>query len=285
MAGVEAWPPCNVTKSALDARVKAGILRPLQDVELPEWIVPSTNDREPNPPLGYVVCFLSFLDWGFGTPAGRLIRAILHYYEVELHNLNPNSVMQAAVFATVCEGFLGVPPHWNLWLHLFKAEMSARYVGGEKFPLRVGGCTLQLRQQRCSQYIWSAMPSSNRGWQNGWFYLRNNGGLLPAYTGKMVTESPQKWVWGAPAEEQKRLAPLLAGLEKLRDGHGGDGVPQEEFAPAGAAASIHVRDDPGRPLGRDEGVGRADIGIGHRRPGREDNAPEYEELPGGADAP
>ena len=71
---------------------------------------------------------------GFGTPAGRLIRAILHYYEVELHNLNPNSVMQAAVFATVCEGFLGVPRHWNLWLHLFKAEKSARYVGGRSSP-------------------------------------------------------------------------------------------------------------------------------------------------------
>ena len=53
------------------------------------------------PSPGYVVCFLSFLDRGFGTPAGRLIWAILHYYEVELHNLNPNSVMQAAVFATV----------------------------------------------------------------------------------------------------------------------------------------------------------------------------------------
>jgi len=60
------------------------------------------------------------------------------------------------------------------------------------------------------------MPSSNRGWQSGWFYLWNDGGLLPGYTGKMVKECPQKWVWGTPAEEQKRLAPLLAGLEKLR---------------------------------------------------------------------
>ena len=33
----------------------------------------------------------------------------------------------------------------------------------------------------------------------------------------MVTECPQMWAWGAPAEEQKRLTPLLAGLEKLRD--------------------------------------------------------------------
>ena len=91
--------------------MKAGILRPLTDAELPEWIVPSANDRELNSPPGYVVCFLSFLDRGFGTPAGRLIWAILHYYEVELHNLNPNSIMQAAVFTMVCEGFLGVHPH------------------------------------------------------------------------------------------------------------------------------------------------------------------------------
>ena len=144
--------------------MRAGILRPLRDVELPEWIVPSANDREPNPPSGYVVCFLSFLDRGFGTPAGRLIRAILHYYEVELHNLNPNSVMQAAVFATVCEGFLGVPPHWNLWLHLFKAEMSTRYVGGG----RSSPCELAVA--RCSS------ASSGLANTSGVRCLRQTGG-------------------------------------------------------------------------------------------------------------
>ena len=94
--------------------------------------------------------------------------------------------------------------------------MSTHYEGGEKIPLRVGGCTLQLYQARSQQYIWSSMPTWYRGWQNGWFYLRNNGGLLLGYTGKMVTECPTKWAWGAPAEEQKRLGPLLARLEKLR---------------------------------------------------------------------
>ena len=145
--------PCNVTRSALEARVKSGLLRPLVDEGLPEWIAPPVSDREPNPPPGYVVCFLSFLERGFGTPAGWLIQAILQYYWVELHNLNPNSVMQAAVFAMVCEGFLGVPPHWNLWLHIFKAKMSSRNEGGEKRPLRAGGCTLQLPQSRSQLYI------------------------------------------------------------------------------------------------------------------------------------
>jgi len=61
---------------------------------------------------------------------------------VELHNFNPNSIMQVAVFAMVCEGYLGIPPHWNLWLHLFKAEMFSHNEGGEKRPLRTSGWTL-----------------------------------------------------------------------------------------------------------------------------------------------
>jgi hypothetical protein len=44
--------------------------------------------------------------------------ALPHYYGVELHNFNPNSIAQAAIFTAVCEGYLGIEPHWDLWLHL-----------------------------------------------------------------------------------------------------------------------------------------------------------------------
>jgi hypothetical protein len=47
------------------------------------------------------------------VPASRFMRAILHNYEVELHNLSPNSISQAAIFAAVCEGYLGIDPHWD----------------------------------------------------------------------------------------------------------------------------------------------------------------------------
>jgi len=76
------------------------------------------------------------------------------------------------------------------------------------------------------------MPSLNRGWHSGWFYLRNDSGLLPGYTGKMVTECPQKWSCGAPAEEQKRVGHLLAGLEKLR---------QARVSAAMVATTFHKR--------------------------------------------
>jgi hypothetical protein len=64
----------------------------------------------PSPPPGYIVSFVSFHERGFGVPAGRFMRAILHHYEVELHNLIPNSISQAAIFVAVCEGYLGIAP-------------------------------------------------------------------------------------------------------------------------------------------------------------------------------
>jgi len=110
MAAADAWPSCNVTEAALTVRVKGG-LHPIADRKMPEWLVPPVDVREPNPPKGYVVCFLAFLDQGFGVLASRFMRALTHYYGVELHRFNPNSIVQAAVFVAVCEGYLGTLPH------------------------------------------------------------------------------------------------------------------------------------------------------------------------------
>jgi hypothetical protein len=74
----------------------------------------------------------------------RFLRALPSWYEVELYNFNPNSIAQAAIFVTVCEGYLGIPPHWNLWLHLFKVEhfTKAAKGGGSRKMVRASGCTL-----------------------------------------------------------------------------------------------------------------------------------------------
>jgi hypothetical protein len=39
------------------------------------------------------------------------MRALLHYYKVELHHLASNSISQAAIFTVVCERYLGMEPH------------------------------------------------------------------------------------------------------------------------------------------------------------------------------
>jgi hypothetical protein len=35
----------------------------------------------------------------------------------------PNAISQAATFVGICEGFLGIPVNWDLWIHLFRAEL------------------------------------------------------------------------------------------------------------------------------------------------------------------
>jgi hypothetical protein len=100
------WPFSTVAVEDLETLVADGLLRPLSDGPQPEWMAPS-SEADPTPPPGYVVSFVPFHERGFGVPASRFMWALLHHYGVELHNFNPNSIAQAAIFAAVCEGFFG----------------------------------------------------------------------------------------------------------------------------------------------------------------------------------
>jgi hypothetical protein len=162
------------------------------------------------------------------------MRVLLHYYGVELHNFNPKSIAQAAIFAAVCEGFLGIDPHWDLWTHLFSAEFFTAMTDAKKvrMAVRAGGCTLQLRLGHVQQYIPTSLVSSNKGWQNRWFYLRNDDGRLPPFSQRVVTATGNNWRWGATRENQEKLQPILQALQKLRD---------EGLTAAGVVAAIHRR--------------------------------------------
>jgi hypothetical protein len=181
------WPSSTVVVGDLEALVADGLLRPLSDGPQPEWMAP--GEAIPTPPPGYVVSFIPFHERGFGVLAGRFMRALLHYYGVELHNFNPNSIAQAAIFAAVCEGYLGIEFHWDLWTHLFSAELFASAMEAKKvrMAVRAGGCTLQLRPGRTQLYIPATLVSSNKGWQRRWFYLRNDDGRLPSFSQRVVT--------------------------------------------------------------------------------------------------
>lgn len=42
------------------------------------------------------------------------LRMLLFFYGLELHHLNPDSILQVAIFIILYEGFLGIRPHLNL---------------------------------------------------------------------------------------------------------------------------------------------------------------------------
>jgi hypothetical protein len=248
-------PFSTVSVGDLEALVADGLLRPLSGEPQPEWMAPGSGVG-PTPPSGYVVSFIPFHERGFSVPASCFMWALLHYYRVELHNFNPNSIAQADIFAAVCEGFLGIDPHWDLWLHLFSAEFFAATTEAKKVRMVVwaGGCTLQLRPGRAQQYIPASLASSNKGWQNRWFYLHNDDGRLPPFSQRVVTAAGVNWRWGATREKQEKLQPILQALQKLRDGGpyrcgGRRRYPSSKGAPFGRAAVAACRDEAGSRFG------------------------------------
>jgi hypothetical protein len=166
---------------SLGRLVAGGQLAANVEGQLAEWIMPSERDRVPNPPYGYIVSFVLFHERGFAVPASRFMRGRCYHYGVELHNFTPNSISQAATFVGVCEGFLGIPVNWDLWVHLFRAELHTLYTSEPRThrATRAGVLVLALRSSRREEYIPCMMTSNNADWERGWFYLRNADPGLP----------------------------------------------------------------------------------------------------------
>jgi len=104
------WGPSDVSEETLQSLIDDGLLCPITDPNRPEWIALG-SEPEPRPCDGYIVSFVSFHERGLGVPADWFMQALPHYYSVELHNFNPNSIAQAAIFVAICEGYLGIAPH------------------------------------------------------------------------------------------------------------------------------------------------------------------------------
>jgi hypothetical protein len=213
-----AWERSTVMRLALGELVAAGQLAANEESRPAEWIVPPAGDHAPKPPSGYVVSFTRFHERGFAAPASRFMRALCHHYGVELHNFAPNAISQVAMFVGVCEGYLGIPVNWDLWIHLFCAELFTQPMSEQRTlrALRTGGMSLALRVQYKDDYIPCTMTTNNAGWERGWFYLRNAEPGLPPYTGLVLRERPNSWSHGvSPAQHQRRLDSLLAALRNL----------------------------------------------------------------------
>jgi len=105
------WRSSSMTERRLLELEREGLLRHRTSLSSPKWITPAADHREPRPPKGYVVSFAKFHRHGLAAPLSRFMRALCHHYGVELQHFSPNAIIVAAVFAAVCEGYLGMMPH------------------------------------------------------------------------------------------------------------------------------------------------------------------------------
>jgi len=65
------------------------------------------------------VVFRSFYEKGFALLARAFFRGLLFFYGLEVTHLKPNSIVQIMIFIHLCEAYLGIAPHFNLWRVLY----------------------------------------------------------------------------------------------------------------------------------------------------------------------
>ena len=110
--------------------------------------------------------FAIFHERGFAVLAHRFLRGLLDYYQVELQHLIPNGVQHMAAFIALCEGFLGIDPHFDLWRHFFTVSLSKRRVGGKEVSVPMGCASIRLRHTRVSGYTLMHLSTFNKGWHS-----------------------------------------------------------------------------------------------------------------------
>jgi hypothetical protein len=71
------------------------------------------------PSEGHVVVCKAFYERGFGVPSHRFLHSLLWCYGFKLHHLTPLEILHMVVFVTLCEAYIGIEPHLNLWNHFF----------------------------------------------------------------------------------------------------------------------------------------------------------------------
>ena len=125
---------------------------------------------------------------------------------------SPNAISATAIFAAVCEGYLGVMPHWDLWLHLYRGELFRAPGGaaGVRKLVRVGCLNLVQKMGHAAEpreYIPIGLTSNHAQWVSQWFYLRNDDGLFPVYTKWLILERLDNWNYGAVKTLQAWLSP------------------------------------------------------------------------------
>src|SRR6266542_5834687 len=116
----------------------------------------ATGESFPTANTDEVVVFEHFFYRGFSLLTNQFFRGLLHFYEIELVNLNPNSILYISTFIHLCEAFLGVRPHFALFRHLFVLKPLQK--GGQVCV--VGGAALQLRQGRGTKEVGLALKTS-----------------------------------------------------------------------------------------------------------------------------
>nr|ABF98662.1 retrotransposon protein, putative, unclassified [Oryza sativa Japonica Group] len=112
---------------------------------------------------GRSVFFLPFAMAGLVPPFSSFFMDVLEFYDLQMAHLTPNAVMTLAIFAHLCEMFIGVRPSLRLFRWFFTVQPVSP-------PSVVGGCYFQPRGPVLNHYIPCVLRKKWDDWKSDWFY-------------------------------------------------------------------------------------------------------------------
>src|SRR3954469_15411404 len=111
------WMVSSVTEGHIKKLRGAGYLA----ADIAHWL-PNEGQIVPTPEPYERVVFLTHFVRGLGFPLNPFIHGLMFYYGLDFHDLAPNFILNISAFIVVCEAFLRIRPHFDLWLKTFNAK-------------------------------------------------------------------------------------------------------------------------------------------------------------------
>jgi hypothetical protein len=108
------------------------------------------------------VLFVSYLSCGLALPISPFFMLLLEDLGLQLQHLTPHSILQAAIFAHLCEMFVGVAPCTSLFRHFFVLVKFG------KAKDHLGAYYFQARANLASAYISSLSDTRWENWRAEW---------------------------------------------------------------------------------------------------------------------
>jgi hypothetical protein len=150
------WNKSMSTEATLAKLVTAGVMA---EAAISGWRM-SDGESYPDPRPSEIVVFENFYWCGFANPCHPFLQKLCDYYRINICNLHPNSILSVSIFITLCESYLSIHSHFNLWQHFFCLKKKGG-AGGSKVAR---GAYLNLHDGMKVEYLNVPLSSSTRNW-------------------------------------------------------------------------------------------------------------------------
>jgi hypothetical protein len=109
---------------------------------------------------------------GFNVSSHQFLYSLLQFYGLEQHDLTPLGILHMYAFVTLCEGYMGIEPYFDLWNYFFRARLQQ---SSDTKAVVLGSMDIFIRSRpRVDPYFHLPMFDLPVGCWKVWFFLRND---------------------------------------------------------------------------------------------------------------